>query len=133
MGQVINRTGFAANAWESTITVPLEEYVDGEAMLLRADDNPAAVAAHFNTLRLIVIPFAAFADGRGFSLAAQLRALGYQGYLRARGHLLVDQFRAALSSGFDDIEISDTQAVRNPEAQWQAVAHSPGYRSRIFT
>lgn len=65
---------------------------------------------------MVVIPFARSADGRGLSLAAALRQLGFQGRLRARGHVLVDKFHAVLRCGFDEVEISDAQALRKPEA-----------------
>lgn len=66
----------------------------------------------------IAIPFPSFADGRGFSIAQRLRRLGFTGTLRARGHVLADQYPLALRSGFDEVEISDELAERQGEAQW---------------
>lgn len=66
----------------------------------------------------IAIPFPSFADGRGFSIAQRLRRLGFTGTLRARGHVLADQYPLALRSGFDEVEISDELAARQGEAQW---------------
>ncbi len=67
---------------------------------------------------LIVINFSIFSDGRGFSLARQLREQGYDKIIRAKGHLLADQYPLALRCGFNEIEISQTQANRQPEQQW---------------
>jgi uncharacterized protein (DUF934 family) len=80
------------------------------------------LSPHLDRLALIVIGFPAFADGRGFSLARALRNKGYRGVLRACGHLIADQTYHAEACGFDEIEISETQSARQPEAQWQAAA-----------
>ena len=97
------------------------------------DDDLKVVSAHFSTLKLIVVPFENFADGRGFSTAAQLRLLGYRGHLRASGHILVDQFRAAQKCGFDDLEIGEERVIRNPMSQWLAVADHTIYQLRFWT
>lgn len=132
MSQVINRSGFTDNIWANTPLPDLADYTNGPAMRLTPATDPAEVTAHFASLDLIVVPFEASADGRGFSQAAQLRALGFDGHIRAQGHILVDQFRAALKTGFTDIEISDAQAARNPERQWLAVTLSEGYMSQLL-
>ena len=67
---------------------------------------------------LIAIAFPGFADGRGFSLARALRGQGYGGRLRASGPLIPDQFAFALECGFDEVEISEEQAARQPVEQW---------------
>lgn len=132
MSQVIDINGFTSDHIAGPTPVSLSEYKGEGALFLAIDEDPSDAAAHFDTLELIVIPFASSADGRGFSCAAELRALGYLGLLRASGHLLVDQFRAALRCGFDQVEISDDQAARNPEAQWLSVSHAAGYHSQIY-
>lgn len=131
MSQIINKIGFIPDSFSGHTPVALADYASGGALALAIDDNLDEVASHFDTLALITIPFAGSADGRGFSIAAILRQLGYTGHLRASGHILVDQFRAALRCGFDDIEISASQARRNPEIQWQAVPHETGYQTHI--
>lgn len=132
MTQVISSRGFVANLWPDTPLPTLEDYTGGPALLLQPGEDPGEAAAHFGTLDLIVIPFEISADGRGFSLARVLRGLGFQGHLRAQGHILVDQFRAALRSGFTDVEISDAQAKRNPETQWMTVPLDAGYQPRVL-
>lgn len=131
MTQIVDRSGFVPDAL-GLDPLPLDGFAGGPALMLTPEDDPADAVPHFSQLRLIVLCFDSFADGRGFSMAAQLRRLGYGGHLRARGPLLVDQFRAALRCGFDDIEIPQALAARMPAAQWQAVPHGPGYLSQLF-
>jgi|GEM_PF-516560 len=38
--------------------------------------------------------------------------------LRAKGHVIADQYAMARRSGFDEIEIDNALAARQPEAQW---------------
>ncbi|AQR61460.1 phosphoadenosine phosphosulfate reductase [Brevundimonas sp. LM2] len=52
----------------------------------------------------LVLEFAAFRDGRGFSLASILRERGWTGRLVAAGHVLPDQARHLKRSGFDAVE-----------------------------
>ena len=119
--RVIGKSGFVDDDFADAAPVPIGNYDGGRALILSADTNIKAAEIDFQALDLIVIPFGNSADGRGFSLAADLRAMGYRGHLRAAGHILVDQFRAALLCGFDDVEISNDQSLRNPEHQWRAV------------
>ena len=73
----------------------------------------------------VLIQFGGTADGRGFSRARQLRALGYQGTLIAGGPLIPDQARHAFQSGFDAIAISDDRIDRHGRDAWrEAVNHS---------
>lgn len=71
---------------------------------------------------MIRVDFPSFADGRGFTIAGRLRLMGYQGRLRAKGHVLADQYAMARRVGFDEVEISDDLAARQPEGQWRARA-----------
>lgn len=52
----------------------------------------------------LVLEFGAFRDGRGFSLGTILRERGWAGRLVAAGHLLPDQARHLMRSGFDAVE-----------------------------
>jgi uncharacterized protein (DUF934 family) len=88
------------------------------------DTSPADLEAWMQTLQLIVIQFPKSADGRGFTLAQRLRRLGFEGELRAVGHIIPDQYALALSCGFDTVEISDSLATRQPEPQWQQALQS---------
>lgn len=86
------------------------------------DTDPEIVAPWFDRAEVIAIPFPSFADGRGFSVARQLRQLGYAGTLRATGHLIADQYAHARRVGFDEVAISGEIAARQPENQWVARA-----------
>ncbi|MCI5075616.1 DUF934 domain-containing protein [Oricola sp.] len=92
------------------------------ALSLANDADPDEIAPFFAWIRLIVIPFPSFADGRGFSLARRLRQLGYTGQLRAAGHVIADQYAHARRVGFDEVEIDADLAARQPESQWRARA-----------
>lgn len=80
--------------------------------------------AHLDRLSLIAIAFPSFSDGRGFSIAKSLRHAGYRGYLRAVGPLIADQFAYALACGFDEVELPDDVAARQPVAHWLAAARA---------
>ncbi len=82
---------------------------------------------------ILRIDFPSFADGRGFTLAAQLRREGFTGTLRAHGHVIADQYAMARRSGFDQVEISADLAERQPEDQWlrRADWQAHDYQSRM--
>lgn len=62
---------------------------------------------------LIILNFPKFSDGRAYSQARLLRErFGYQGELRATGHVLQDQLWAMQRSGFDAFEIARPDAVQ---------------------
>lgn len=81
-------------------------------------------------LSLIAIVFPAYSDGRGFSLARLIRNHGFTGTLRATGPLIADQFAYAQACGFDEIELPDASAARQPVSQWLNAARqiSHGYQ-----
>ncbi|WP_407492728.1 DUF934 domain-containing protein [Pseudooceanicola sp. MF1-13] len=87
-----------------------------QSLDLEPDANPESV--DFGGHDLIRVNFPNFADGRGFTIAAVLRRRGYEGTLRAVGHVIADQYAMARRSGFDAVEISDDLAARQPEEQW---------------
>ena len=60
-----------------------------------------------------------FADGRGFSVARQLRLQGFNGVIEVIGDLLPDQFPMAMASGIDAILIQAEHAERCEESQWR--------------
>ncbi|KAB0681462.1 DUF934 domain-containing protein [Aureimonas leprariae] len=86
-----------------------------------AVDNNAPVCAleeYFDKVALIAVAFPSFSDGRGFTLAKRLRRAGFTGTLRARGPLIADEFHDALACGFDEVEVPDEMAARQPPEQW---------------
>lgn len=88
---------------------------------LAPDSDPEELVDHIHRA-LVAIDFPAMTDGRGFSLARRLRALGYEGQLRATGKLIADQYAMARRVGFDEVEISADLARRQPQEQWLARA-----------
>lgn len=71
--------------------------------------TPAAdLAADLGRLGVIAIRFPIFRDGRGFSLARDLRERhGYAGEIRAVGHTLPDQYQFLIRCGFSTVEPPD--------------------------
>ena len=116
---LIKDEGFQADDLAGAEFVPLADISVAEKFLdLPNDADVALVSNLFSRLTAIRIEFASFTDGRGFSLARQLRASGYTGRLRAYGHLIPDQYCHARRCGFDEVEIKDIQSQRQPQKQW---------------
>lgn len=75
------------------------------AVSLANTDPVEDLAPHVGRLRLIVLNFPKFSDGRAYSQARLLRGrLGYRGELRATGGVLIDQIPFMLRCGFDSFE-----------------------------
>ena len=81
-------------------------------------ERAEAIRLFLPNLGLIILPFPAFTDGRSFSLARQIRGLGYAGELRASGPILPDQLGFLGEVGFDSFAVSD----RFTEAAWTRAA-----------
>ncbi len=98
------------------------EMTDGDAVadVLHVGD----VASHDQITQLLDQPVVrlqvdGFADGRGFSVARQLRLLGFKGDIEVIGDLLPDQLPMAAASGVDAILVRIEHAERCEEGQWQ--------------
>ena len=75
------------------------------AVSLSNTDPVEDLAPHVGRLRLIVLHFPKFSDGRAYSQARLLRGrLGYTGDLRAAGNVLQDQALFMLRCGFDSFD-----------------------------
>ncbi len=85
------------------------------------DVKSSALEPFLDQIELVSIAFPSYGDGRGFSIAKQLRGLGFKGVLRASGPLIADQFAYALACGFDEIDLPESVASRQPVAQWLAM------------
>jgi uncharacterized protein (DUF934 family) len=75
-----------------------------------------------------------FSDGRGFSVARQLRLHGFEGVIEILGDLLPDQLPMAVASGIDAIFICAEHAERCVEAQWRQISadkHRFGYQRSV--
>jgi len=99
------------------------------------DLDPGAEIAGLDLadIAAIRVCFPAFSDGRGFTLARRLREHGFTGRLRAAGPLIADQYAMARRAGFDEVEIADDLANRQPEQQWLARAdwRQRDYQARL--
>jgi uncharacterized protein (DUF934 family) len=125
MTVLVTEAGFGADDWTADV-LSFEDFWSGQDLPEEAlavdfpnDRDPADLAPWLDRLALIRVAFPSAADGRGFSIASRLRAMGYAGRLRAAGPLIADQFRAARRVGFDEVELPDAMAERQPEAQWR--------------
>ncbi|MFY0595938.1 MAG: DUF934 domain-containing protein [Cognatishimia sp.] len=122
MTVIITDNGFAADDWTEgfvALSTDNEAANDIKALDLASDVFPETLGNVITNVDFIRIDFPGAADGRGFTIARQLRLMGFKGRLRAKGHVLADQYAMARRSGFDEIEISDELAARQPEDQWQ--------------
>ncbi len=117
MSVIVTDQGFSPAV--ATATVKLADIASHKGALdLAHTDDPALVEPYLNDLTLIRVAFPAFNDGRAFTIARRLRMAGYKGTLRAVGPVIADQYAMARRVGFDDVEIPDDLALRQPEAQW---------------
>lgn len=131
---IMRDTGFVADDWGTEI-MPADAELNGDqlALDLAPQADLGALATHLDRIALIRIRFGGFADGRGFTIARRLRAMGYTGRLRAAGHVLADQYEMARRAGFDEVEIASEMARRQPEDQWLARAdwRAGDYQARL--
>ena len=127
MSVIVTDTGFAADDWTAPFVAlaDLAANDDGHALAvdLAPTDDPAQLRNRLAHIDLIRVAFPSFSDGRGFSIGRSLRAMGYCGRLRAAGHVIADQYAMARRDGFDEVEINDDLAARQPEADWLARAN----------
>jgi len=113
-GEFVNFDDLTKNTFQDTPALAVD---------LNGDFETKKLVPWIAQIDLIRVDFPVFSDGRGFSLGNQLRALGFVGRLRAKGHVLADQYAMARRSGFDEVEIDRTLARRQPEPVWQARAN----------
>lgn len=131
MAVIVTDQGFQIDDWQGGYAA-LGVANDAEALDLTADADPAAVPL-CGGLKMVRINFPSSADGRGFTIARALRLRGYEGRLRAHGHVLADQYAMARRAGFDEVEIDKKLAARQPEDQWQFRAdwRAHDYQNRL--
>lgn len=131
MSILVTDTGFGTDDWAGGFCAAGTAN-DCIALDLPSQTDPETVTLS-PTLRMIRIDFPSFADGRGFTIARALRLRGYTGRLRARGHVIADQYAMARRAGFDEVEISDDLAARQPQTQWldRANWQAHDYQARI--
>ena len=111
MNVIVTDEGFCPDTWTTSEVTDLGPETDLETL----DIDPA-----INKIR---IDFPSFSDGRGFTLARLLRLRGYSGELRAKGHVICEQYAMARRSGFGSVEIDQSLADRQPEELWLSRAN----------
>lgn len=99
---------------QGKVIVPLKVWLSQRDMLQQrqdigvwfaSDERPEDLKADIQRFQVIAIDFPRFADGRGYSIAFNLRMrLGYTGELRAIGDVLRDQLFYMQRVGFDSFE-----------------------------
>lgn len=128
--RLLDRTGWIADPFVRDGGRPtLVPFAQAESAIAQGDPigieianttDAGALDPWLGRVDLIAILFPQHRDGRGFSLARQLRERGFARRLRATGALIPDQFGFALACGFDEVEIDETRAGRQPVEQWLA-------------
>ena len=79
---------------------------------LSSDARPEALKGMLDHFAVIAVEFPKFTDGRGYSIAFNLRArLGYTGELRAIGDVLRDQLFAMQRVGFDSFATREDRDI----------------------
>ena len=106
----------AENETAETITVPTGAHIVPLAVWLTQKSVLSSRAESLKDdvafLPLIAIDFPTFADGRGYSIAYQLRArLGYKGELRAIGDVLRDQLFYMARVGFNAFATREDRSI----------------------
>ncbi|KIT18057.1 DUF934 domain-containing protein [Jannaschia aquimarina] len=131
---IVKDDGFHADDWSRGF-VPLADLpANGPLSVdVPSDADLAPLLDRLPQVDAVRVDFPSFADGRGFTIARQLRQAGFAGRLRARGHVIADQYAMARRAGFDEVEIDDALAARQPEPQWFARAdwRAHDYQSRL--
>lgn len=101
------------------VILPLVEWQeapgDDVAPLLASDTElTPELAEQLLDAPLIAIDFPKFTDGRGYSIARQLRERhGYRGQIRAVGDVLIDQLYYMSRCGFDAFLLREDQVVED--------------------
>ena len=133
MNVIVSDTGFAPDDWTDGFVTLEDAANDIVALDVSSDTDPDELIDRLGNAQMVRVDFPSSADGRGFTIARILRLKGYTGRLRAKGHILADQYAMARRSGFDEVEIDNALATRQPEDQWLARANwkDHSYQARL--
>ncbi len=90
----------------------IAEYSGDFALWLDSNENVNELGDELHAFPLIALNFPAFADGRSYTNARELRERhGYKGEIRAIGDVLRDQLYLMSRCGFDAFELRHDQDV----------------------
>ena len=136
MNVIVADAGFAPDDWSegfATRDAMAANNSQVSALDLASDAAPETLQGQLDNIAMIRVDFPSFADGRGFTIARRLRLMGFSGRLRARGHVIADQYAMARRAGFDEVEIDADLAARQPQEHWRARANwrAHDYQSRL--
>jgi len=133
MTVIVTDGGFAPDDWTDGFVSLDDAANDVIALDVTSDTDPNELFDRLGNAKMVRVDFPSFADGRGFTIARILRLKGFAGRLRAKGHVLADQYAMARRSGFDEVEIDAQLAARQPEDQWLARANwqDHDYQARL--
>lgn len=137
MSIIVTDYGFAPDDWTGGFQTLAGALAGAGCTGCALDLDPEHdIAGHRRLLLaapMIRISFTSFADGRGFTVARSLRLMGFIGRLRAGPGLISDQYAMARRAGFDEVEITDALAERQPEQDWlfRADWRSYDHQSRL--
>lgn len=108
---------------EGKVIVPLKVWqaqraaLEGRAELgvwIGSSERPEELKADLGRFQVVAVDFPKFADGRGYSLAYNLRArIGYTGELRAIGDVLRDQLFLMQRVGFDAFAVREDKDIHD--------------------
>lgn len=114
--------GHAESAEQYEATADLEQFLASNTLSsvrIPSDVDLDAISLRLPRIRTILVNFTGFADGRGFSIARELRRkYGYEGKLIAEGPLIPDQYVYALQCGFDAVKVDEETYSRQSESHW---------------
>jgi uncharacterized protein (DUF934 family) len=81
---------------------------------LASSERPEELKGELENFKVVAVDFPKFADGRGYSIAYNLRArLGYTGELRAIGDVLRDQLFYMHRVGFDAFAVREDKNIHD--------------------
>jgi uncharacterized protein (DUF934 family) len=100
-----------------TVWKAQREKLQGRADLgvwFASSERPEELKGELGNFQVIAVDFPKFADGRGYSIAYNLRArLGYTGELRAIGDVLRDQLFYMHRVGFDAFAVREDKNIHD--------------------
>lgn len=87
---------------------------------LKSETDAELLKPYITKLKLVVLNFPVFRDGRPFSQARKLREmLKFNGEIRATGNVLPDQYQFLHRTGFSTVEVAETADI----ALWHKAFH----------